>query len=113
MGDRIRDVSIFTLSSDFEGMPNALMEAMALGVPSISTDCPAGGARYLIEDKQNGVLVPVKNVNALVDAMKYVLSDSAIQEKLGNNARKICDKLNPTVIYAEWEDFIIEVASRK
>lgn len=114
LGDRIRDASIFTLSSDFEGMPNALMEAMALGIPSISTDCPAGGARYLIEDKQNGVLVPVKNVNALANAMKYVLSDSAIQEKLGNSARQICDKLNPAVIYSEWEGFIMEVvASRK
>lgn len=46
------------LSSDFEGMPNALMEAIALGLPCISTDCDGGGAAFLIEDGVNGLLVP-------------------------------------------------------
>ena len=55
---KIYRASIFVLSSDFEGMPNALMEAMALGIPSISTDCSPGGARDLIVEGKNGWITP-------------------------------------------------------
>lgn len=50
--ENVSKSSLFVLSSDFEGMPNALMEAMAMGVPSISTDCEGGGARFLIKNKK-------------------------------------------------------------
>ena len=71
--DCIHNASLFVLSSDFEGMPNALMEAMALGLPCVSTDCRPGGARTLIEDGKNGFIVPVRDVEALAWAMSQCL----------------------------------------
>ena len=54
--EKIRDAGIFVLSSNYEGMPNALIEAMALGIPSISTDCPCGGPKTLVQPYINGLL---------------------------------------------------------
>lgn len=106
IGEKILDASLFVLSSDYEGMPNALMEAMALGLPCISTDCPAGGPRYLIQDGENGLLVPVGDRDALAAAMEKVLSDKELAQRLGGNARDICGRLSAEKIYGQWEEFI-------
>ena len=109
MPERLEKASMFVLSSDYEGMPNALMEAMALGVPSISTDCGGGGARYLIQNEENGILIPQRDEDALVCAMRKVLSNKEFAEKLGCNARKLCETLAPENIYGEWEEFISKI----
>lgn len=106
MPERLESASMFVLSSDFEGMPNALMEAMASGLPCVSTDCGGGGARYLIQDGENGLLVPQKDVDAMAEAMRKILSDEALSEKLGSNARKLQETLAPEKIYREWEQFV-------
>lgn len=110
--DCIADASLFVLSSDYEGMPNALMEAMALGLPCISTDCPCGGPRYLIENGQNGFLVPINNVDVLAQAIDKVLSDPELANKLGKNAHQICEKLATNKIYAQWESYIMRIAQK-
>ena len=70
--EKIRNVSMYVLSSDYEGISNALMECMAMGLPCVSTDCPCGGSRELIQDGINGELVPVGDRKALADAMGRV-----------------------------------------
>lgn len=109
-GEMIKDASLFVLPSDFEGMPNALMEAMALGLPCISTDCDGGGARFLIENEKNGILVPKGDVAALANAMRRMLSDCELAESCGLNAHKICERLAPEKVYGQWEEFIKEVS---
>ena len=102
----IYNASLFVLTSDYEGMPNALMEAMALGLPCISTDCRPGGARSLIEDGENGFIVPVRNVDALTEAISHCLSKEEIREKIAVNARKIMETHSEKVLFDKWDKFI-------
>lgn len=108
LGDKLQCCSLFVLSSDYEGMPNALMEAMALGVPCVSTDCGGGGAKALIENEKNGLLVPAGDENALAEAMDRLLSDSEFAEKLGKGAHGIVDKFSAEKIYAQWEAYLLQ-----
>ena len=111
--DELKKSYMFVLSSDYEGMPNALMEAMSLGLPCISTDCPCGGPHMLLKemqpDSESGVLVPVGDVNALSDAMLSLLKDRAYAQELGNAARFIKEKADPANICRQWIDYIEEV----
>lgn len=70
----LRNADMFVLSSDFEGMPNALLEAMAAGVPVISTDCPTG-PRDLIGDDENGLLIPVNDIGRMIKGIEYYIEN--------------------------------------
>ena len=104
--DRIVDASLFVLSSDFEGMPNALMEAMALGVPCVSTDCRPGGARTLINNGINGFVVPCGDVDALAEKMSFVLSHPEVSQKISQGGRKIAYTHDVDNTYDKWETYI-------
>jgi glycosyltransferase involved in cell wall biosynthesis len=103
---RIADAALYVMSSDFEGMPNALMEAMSIGLPCISTDCPCGGPKMLIENRVNGILVPVRDVSALEREMDFMLSSPDKAKEMGENAVKIRDMLSSEGIAQQWLSFI-------
>lgn len=109
--EKIEKSRLFVLSSEFEGIPNVLIEAMALGIPCVATDCDGGGAKMLINDEVNGLLIPKNNLDAMVDAMDKVLSDKALAEKLSQNAIRIREEYAPEVIYEKWEKFINDIIS--
>ncbi|MBO5485678.1 MAG: glycosyltransferase, partial [Eubacterium sp.] len=89
VADAVQSAKLFVLSSDYEGMPNALLEAMALGIPVISTDCPCGGPAEIIRDGENGFLVSVGKEEELIDAMQKLLRDDELGNRIGNNARQV------------------------
>ncbi len=67
--ERMQEAEIFVLSSNYEGYPNVLLEAMACGCASISTDCASGGPRDIIQNEVNGLLIKVKDKNELIHAL--------------------------------------------
>lgn len=77
---------IFVLPSISEGMPNSLMEAMALGIPCISTK--VGAVTDLISDNEEGILINPKNPQQLADKIYFLYNNPALQSKLGNNAQE-------------------------
>ena len=106
IADRIGKARIFTLTSNTEGMPNSIMEAMALGIPVIATDCPCGGPAALIEQGVNGLLVPVGDAFALADAFRRIFEDREFEQKLRENARRITKTLAPEQVNKQWEDYL-------
>lgn len=102
----LSEAKLFVLSSDFEGMPNALMEAMAVGVPVISTDCPCGGPRSLVESESQGQLVPCGDAVALSNCMKAILSSQRLQQELSIGAKKRAYDFLPERVFRQWEGFV-------
>ena len=107
---RMSEASIFVLPSKIEGMPNALIEAMVMGMACISTDCPCGGPRDLIAaDESNGILVPVDNVDAMAMALKRLITNDTLRQRMGDNARKISATLHPDMVNKQWKNYIENV----
>ena len=91
--EKIRKAGMYVLSSDYEGISNSMLEAMALGMTVIATDCPIGGSRMYIKDGINGLLVPVGDAGALSAAMDRLAEDPAYGERLGREAAKLKEEL--------------------
>ena len=101
----LSEAKLFVLSSDFEGMPNALMEAMAVGVPVISTDCPCGGPKLLLEKNDYGILVPCGDTSRMAEAMKNMLSRDML-ERYHKQALIRAEIFEPQKIFKQWEEFL-------
>lgn len=107
--EHIRKSEFYIMTSDYEGMPNALLEALAIGLPCISADCPVGGPRELIGDNRNGFLFEVGNYNDLLDKMCILADDKVLREKLGRKAKEYI-RYNYSIekITEQWERVITE-----
>lgn len=101
--------SVYAFSSDYEGMPNALLEAMCLGMPIVATDCPCGGPRTVMTDGKNGLLIPVGDEKAMEKGINRLIEDRELAERLGDNARKVSDRINAASVLAQWKEYIEEV----
>lgn len=107
------DSKIYVLSSDYEGIPNALSEALAGGLPCVSTDASPGGARLLISDKKSGLIVPCNDPQKMADAIVYLLEHPDEADAMGGEATKIAERFSESNIYSMWKNFVLEVLKSK
>ena len=110
LAEAILRAGMFVMSSAYEGMPNALIEAMALGLPCISTDCPCGGPASLIRNGENGLLVPPGDADALADAMARLANDAAFAASLGTNALSVRTRMDGTNVLNKWRRYLDRIA---
>ena len=103
---------LFVLSSRFEGFPNALLEALACGLPLISFNCPTG-PREIVRDGENGILVPAEDVQALGQALVTLQSDPDRREALAQRARSSLSRFDREQIVSHWERLFESVAEAR
>ena len=103
---KLASSTVFVLSSDFEGMPNALLEAMAVGVPVIATDCPCGGPRTAIENEMQGILVPCRDAELMGQALKTILSNKDLRDSMSKNEKKRAEEYRTAHVMQEWIDYL-------
>ena len=103
---KVMKATIFALPSNYEGLSNSMIEAMALGIPTVVTDCPCGGARIVIENNKNGIMVAVDDPKAMYEAFKKIIVSPKFAKELSNNGVKIRDKLNCKKIAKQWKKAI-------
>lgn len=104
--ETIVDCKMYILTSDYEGIPNSLLEAMSIGLPVISTDCSPGGAKLLINHMENGILVQRGDVNAVANAMEYYMEHPSEADKFGAKAQKVNERFSADKIINEWMNYI-------
>lgn len=104
--ETIKNAKFFVLTSDFEGIPNALIEAMSIGLPCISTNCRPGGASLLIKDGENGIIVPPGNVDLLAEKMCFLSENSEMADAMGLSAKNIVDDFSEDKIAGMWCDYV-------
>lgn len=105
--NEILKAEIFVLSSNYEGMPNALAEAMGVGLPVISTK--VSGATELITDGVNGLLVDINDVEGLFLALERYASDLVLRKKCAEKAVKVTELLSNDKIIDQWEAYIVSL----
>ena len=104
VADRIYKTRVFVLTSNTEGVPNTLIEAMLMGLTVVSTDCPCG---------VNGLLTPVGDMKSLQENLQYLLNDLHMCEKMGIKATETTDIYKPERVYGEWEAFFEKMIMKK
>ncbi|MFW5728942.1 MAG: glycosyltransferase family 4 protein [Spirochaetota bacterium] len=103
----LEQCDLFVQASRFEGFGIALIEAMAVGLPSISTDCPTG-PREIIRSGRDGVLVANGSEDELTLAMQRLMSDPGERERLGANAQEVRSRFDRRSIMSRWEQLLRE-----
>ena len=111
--EKIKNAAMYVSTSNYEGMSNSMLEALAMGIPRICTDCPSGGARMVIRDSKNGLLIPVGNKGKLVEAIQMYIENPQLAEKYGKNGKRIIDSMSEEKIADKWERYIVATTKKK
>lgn len=112
VADAIYKTRVFVLTSNTEGSPNTLIEAMIMGLTVIATDCPCGGPADLICHGENGILIPVRATDKLQENLQMLLNDLQVADELGRNAKRTSDIYKEENVYGEWEEFLCSLTKK-
>lgn len=104
--ESIQNAALFVLASDYEGIPNALLEAMSIGVPCVSTDCSPGGASLLIDNKEKGIIVKCGDSDVLANAIEYMILHPAFAEETAKKALDVNERFAEKEISKKWFEFV-------
>lgn len=107
--ERMAEADVFVLSSRYEGFPNALCEAMSIGLPVVAFDCP-GGVREIVRDGQDGLLVPAGSARGLADALLRLIDDPAERARLSARALEISQRFPEESALRAWQSLLFRVA---
>lgn len=109
--ERIKTAKMFVLSSDYEGISNSLLEAMAMGLPVVSTDCPCGGSAMLIKNGVSGYLTPVGDEVLFAEAMSKIADSQEVRERFSENAKSVKDLYSEEYITKCYGDYFEKIVS--
>ncbi|WP_051671464.1 glycosyltransferase [Oribacterium sp. P6A1] len=104
--ERMSKAQIYISSSDYEGMSNSMLEALAIGIPAICTDCPVGGARMFITDGENGFLTKVGHANDMFNHMVMLAENEKLRKQFSDESKKIREQLDASVVCKKWKTII-------
>jgi glycosyltransferase involved in cell wall biosynthesis len=102
----MRNCTVFVLSSRFEGLPGALIQAMACGAPVIATDCPSGPAE-IIKEGSSGFLIPVGDQERLIGAMKQLLDNEELRRSFSEAGRKAASAFEVSSMVRHYEEELL------
>ena len=97
--------SIFAMTTKVEGYPNALLEAMAIGLPVVSTDCDFGPSEMIVNG-ENGYLVPLNDVDSFAEKLRFLMLDEGLRRKMGQKAREIQKSHSLSDVMADWDTLV-------
>ena len=105
--EKMNKAKVFAFSSDFEGMSNAILEAVCVGLPVVTTN--VSGAAELVKDGEGGFVVPIRDGKALADALRTILLDEQLREKMARENKARAKEFKLDMIVDQWESLILQI----
>jgi glycosyltransferase involved in cell wall biosynthesis len=109
--EKYQESSIFVLSSRFEGLPLVLMEAMSIGLPSVSFTCPCG-PRDIVQDGEDGILCENGNIKSLAAGICRLIEDEPLRKEMGRKAAQSIQRFTIDRIMQQWDQLFQEIVRK-
>ena len=108
--EEMNKAKVFAFSSDFEGMSNAILEAVCVGLPVVTTN--VSGAAELVKDGEGGFVVPIRDGKALADALRTILLDEQLRKKMARENKARAKEFKLDMIVDQWESLILQICKQ-